>query len=135
MTVHTLTAAAAPAEPPDLLDFRAVLGLRGLLALEQRQQDRGELDPADRVTCPQHSTWIHRCAHSDAHVTRSLGVRWCSPCGTALDVVVDELTRAISLRCNRCGTGARSRADHRLVEACHRSLGLAQAAAQIARPR
>lgn len=103
------------------LEHRTDLLADALMA-EDTAEDTGWLDPLDRMTCPAHRRWIHQCCHSDLHVSRVSGHRWCRPCGRALEVAVDELTRTVALHCPKCDRGARTRADAQLLAACEASL-------------
>ncbi|MBB4904332.1 hypothetical protein [Actinophytocola algeriensis] len=96
--------------------------LADALLAEDNAEDNGWLDALDRMTCPAHRRWLHQCCHSDLHVSRVSGHRWCRPCGRALEVAVDEVARTIALHCPTCGRGARTRADAQLVAACEASL-------------
>lgn len=96
--------------------------LADALQAEDHAEDNGWLDGLDRMTCPAHRRWLHQCCHSDLHVSRVSGHRWCRPCGVALEVAVDELSRTIQLHCPKCDRGARTRADAQLVAACEASL-------------
>lgn len=102
------------------------VALAGALLAEDNAEDHGFLDAFDRITCPLHRRWLHQCCHSDAHVSRVGGHRWCRPCGRALEVAVDELRGTVALRCPRCGRGARTRADAQLVAACETSIAAAR---------
>lgn len=109
-------------EPPD----HDPSGLQPVLAAEEERALRGDLDPADRLTCTVHTTWIHKCAHSATHCIPLYGLRFCLPCRQRMDIAVDELTGHVTLRCPRCERGAATPADLRLVAACQRSLALAR---------
>jgi hypothetical protein len=102
------------------LDTRNALA--DALMAEDSAEETGWLDPLDRITCPAHRRWLHQCCHSDLHVSRVTGHRWCRPCGRALEVAVDEVDRTVALHCPRCDRGARTRADAQLVAACEASL-------------
>ena len=96
------------------------------LAAEDHAEDTGWLDPLDRLTCRVHRRWIHECAHSDLHVIEVTGHRWCRPCRSPLEVVVDETTA--SLVCPMCGTGTPDTAANRqVVRACRTSIAASNA--------
>lgn len=108
------------------------IALADALAAEDHAEDTGILDPLDRITCPVHRRWLHQCCHSDLHVGRVSGHRWCRPCGRALEVAVDEVLRTVTLHCPKCGRGARTRADAQLVAACEASLAASARSARRA---
>jgi hypothetical protein len=91
------------------------------LAAEDRAENAGLLSPDDRLTCHVHARWIHQCVSSALHVNQITRHRWCRDCAVALNVVVDELTRTVTIRCPRCGDGD-SAATTRLLAACRASL-------------
>jgi hypothetical protein len=101
--------------------------LTAALLAEDRAEETGWLDPFDRLTCPVHRRWVHQCSHSDLHVVRVAGWRWCRPCARALQVAVDEVAGTVALRCPRCERGARTASDARLIAACEASLTASRA--------
>lgn len=102
--------------------------LANALSAEDEAEDTGWLDPLDRITCPVHRRWVHQCCHSDLHVIRIAGWRWCRPCARALEVAVDEVAGSVSLHCPKCDRGAQTTSDARLVAACQASLTASKAA-------
>lgn len=101
--------------------------LADALLVEDQAEDTGWLDPLDRMTCPVHRRWVHQCCHSDLHVIRIAGWRWCRPCARALEVAVDEVAGTVALHCPKCDRGARTTSDKRLVTACQASLTASRA--------
>ncbi|GAB2814890.1 hypothetical protein [Lentzea nigeriaca] len=99
--------------------------LTAVLGAEDLAEELG-LDPHTRVTCGLHRCWLHQCVASPDHVIPLTGHRWCRPCGSPLDVFVDETTARLC--CPRCGTGTPDTAANRqVVRACRTSIAAAHA--------
>ncbi|HUQ59185.1 hypothetical protein [Lentzea sp.] len=94
--------------------------LTAVLDAEDLAEELG-LDPHARVTCGLHRRWLHQCVSSPDHVIPVTGHRWCRPCGSPLEVVVDDTTARLS--CPSCGTRTPDTAANRqVVRACRTSL-------------
>ncbi|WP_434442029.1 hypothetical protein [Lentzea sp. E54] len=103
------------------------------LVIEDRAEDAGFMAPDDRLTCHVHGRWIHQCVSSPVHVNQVTRHRWCRACRTPLGIVIDELTRDVLMRCQRCGEGG-SAATTRLIAACRKSLRAATGEARHITP-
>jgi hypothetical protein len=97
-----------------------------LAAMLRTEDAVAGLSVFDRVTCPFHRTWAHRCISSPTHVIPLTGHRWCADCRIPADVAVDELTGRVSVTCGRCGRPPRGFATQQIVRACQASLARAR---------
>jgi len=105
-----------------MITTQSASALAEALMAEDDAEETGWLDPLDRITCPVHRRWVHQCSHSDLHVIRIAGWRWCRPCRRALEVAADEVAGTVALHCPTCDRGARTTADARLIADCEASL-------------
>lgn len=123
----TQTITAVPALPA--VDERyadvADRGLAAALSTEDAAEERGELDPLERITCYTHRRWLHHCVSSPLHVIVVTGHRWCRRCECAVDVAVDQLAGDVALRCPRCRQAPAGAANRQLVRCCRASIAAA----------
>lgn len=112
--------ASAPAASRDGTSMAAIL------VREDATDERGDLSPHDRVTCPVHRRWVHQCVSSPAHAIRVSGHRWCRECDAAVIVAVDELAGSITLTCPECRRSPSSAANRQLLRSCRASIDAAR---------
>jgi hypothetical protein len=103
--------------PPEVV--RA--GAAAVLAWEDAMEDDNRLSPMRRLTCRIHRRWLHECVFSSAHVSPTTGHRWCRRDHCVITVIVDELARAVTMVCPRCGSMRLSAENLALVAMCRRS--------------
>lgn len=96
------------------------------LVHEDAGEERGDLSPHDRVTCPVHRRWVHECVSSPAHAIRVTGHRWCRACDSPVTVVVDEFIGSVTLTCPRCRSSPTTAANRQLLRSCRASLDAAR---------
>jgi hypothetical protein len=101
----------------DLVDRR----LAEQLATEDTAVEAG-LSPFERLTCPAHRRWAHKCIASPQHVSPVTGHRWCRDCSCPATVAVDELAGDVTVTCPRCHHTPAGVATRQIVRACRASL-------------
>lgn len=100
--------------------------MSAVLVSEDAAEERGDLSPHDRITCPVHRRWVHQCMSSPAHAIRVTGHRWCRACDTPMTVAVDELTGSVSVTCPRCRRSPSTAANRQLLRSCRASIDAAR---------
>jgi hypothetical protein len=91
------------------------------LASEDAAVEAGA-SPFERLTCPMHRRWLHRCISSPQHVIPVTGHRWCRECQSPATVTVDELDGDVAVACPRCHRVPDGIATRQIVGACRASL-------------
>jgi hypothetical protein len=91
------------------------------LASEDAAVEAGA-SPFERLTCPMHRRWLHRCISSPQHVIPVTGHRWCRECQSPATVTVDELDGDVAVACPRCHRVPDGIATRQIVSACRASL-------------
>lgn len=109
-------------------------GLVDTLRAEDSAQAAG-LSAFERMTCPVHRGWVHRCISSPVHVVRWTGHRWCARCQSPAGVAVDELTGRVAVRCDRCGLPPAGVATEQIVHSCEASLARSSRGTAVPSPR
>lgn len=95
--------------------------LAARLIAEDTAEERAELSPHERTTCPVHRRWSYQCVSSPSHAIRVTGHRWCRCCDTPVTVAVDELTGAITLTCPHCHRFPNTAANRQVIRSCRAS--------------
>lgn len=100
--------------------------MAAVLVREDNAEERSDLSPHDRITCPVHCRWVHECVSSPAHAIRVTGHRWCRACDVPVTIAVDELMGSVALTCPRCHRSPNTAANRQLLRSCRVSLDAAR---------